>query len=106
MCQKEKIMPGCSGKLLSETLSMKFSTHYNLFSWLHSSSTIKIIIYNFDSSYSDNELIVTLWGEHAEQFTVDHLYDEQNPRVIVVLFQGCLAKNIFSKLDSFFKNRT
>lgn len=49
------------------------------------------------NNYSDTELIVTLWGSDATAFSVDHLYEETSPKVIVVLFLGCVAKNMFSK---------
>lgn len=45
---------------------------------------------------SDAELTVTLWGNDATAFTVDHLYAERAPNVIVALFLGCVAKKMFS----------
>jgi len=45
----------------------------------------------------DNELKVTLWADSATNFSVDDVYNEQLGNVIVVLFVGCMARQIFSK---------
>lgn len=50
---------------------------------------------------SDNELIVTIWADDAMTFTVNDIYDETSPTVVVALFVGCIAKTIFRMFTSF-----
>lgn len=44
------------------------------------------------SSLSGSEVKVTLWGQRATEFTIDDIYDANNPKPVVVLFVGCLMK--------------
>lgn len=46
---------------------------------------------------SGNDIKVTLWGEHATSFDINHLYDESSPRVVVILVLGCLPRTMYSK---------
>ncbi|CAO2038100.1 unnamed protein product [Urochloa humidicola] len=39
------------------------------------------------------EIQVTLWGQRATQFTVEDVYNDADPKAVVVLFVGCLMKN-------------
>ena len=42
--------------------------------------------------YSDNSLRITLWGERAIQFAINDIYDEVEPKAIIIIFVGCLPK--------------
>lgn len=45
---------------------------------------------------SDNELRVTLWGDQSVSFTVEHLNTQDNPKVVVGLFVGCMPRKWYS----------
>ncbi|KAL5663963.1 hypothetical protein ACJX0J_024071, partial [Zea mays] len=46
----------------------------------------------FITDLSDNIMKITLWGNRAEQFSYNSVYDPQRKNPIVVLFVGCLPK--------------
>lgn len=46
---------------------------------------------------TDNYVKVTLWGDFTTNFTINHLYNEEAGNVVVVLFVGCMPREIFSK---------
>ncbi|CAD6251614.1 unnamed protein product [Miscanthus lutarioriparius] len=49
----------------------------------------------FIKDMSDNELRITLWGDQAINFTVEHLNTQDNPKVVVGLFVGCMPRKWF-----------
>ena len=49
---------------------------------------LTIVVFDF----SDAMLTVTLWGDHAINFNVEHVYDEKAGNVIVALFVGCIPR--------------
>lgn len=48
---------------------------------------------------SDNELTITLWGDHAIDFSTDSVYDEKIGNVIVCLFVGCIPRRDYKDYD-------
>lgn len=47
---------------------------------------------------SDNDFIITLWGDDAVNFSIQHIYDKEKPTVVVALLVGCLAKRLYRML--------
>ncbi|XP_002437143.2 replication protein A 70 kDa DNA-binding subunit isoform X3 [Sorghum bicolor] len=46
----------------------------------------------FVKDMSDNELKITLWGDHAINFTIDHLNNQENPKAVIALFVGFIPR--------------
>lgn len=54
---------------------------------------------------SDNELTITLWGDHAIDFSTDSVYDEKIGNVIVCLFVGCIPRRDYKDYGNYYKGR-
>ncbi|EES17915.2 hypothetical protein SORBI_3009G086600 [Sorghum bicolor] len=53
----------------------------------------------FIKDLSDNELKITLWGEHAVNFTVGDLNTKENPKAVIALFVGFIPRKWHSHSD-------
>ncbi|XP_066359594.1 uncharacterized protein [Miscanthus floridulus] len=54
------------------------------------------------NNLSDAMLTVTLWGDHAINFNVEHVYNETAGNVIVTLFVGCIPRRDYKDYDKIY----
>jgi hypothetical protein len=39
---------------------------------------------------------ITLWGDHAKNFNIDHVYDEKAGNLVVCLLLGCIPRRMYT----------
>jgi len=50
----------------------------------------------------DNEFKITVWGDHATNFTIDHIYDEKAGNIVVYLLVGCIPHKDYKDPRTYF----